>query len=293
MGLRGATMADTLGKSRRSPAAQAAAARAGRRPMRFSGEADQENDLKRRAEALRARRSSQAGVLLAFAVPVIAVGLRLLLDKWDVARPDTRRAEFQDRRQAARSSARPRLSSGIDAVLDRSKLFLSRLHIVAVAAQVGHSLVPRMQRLNPVSPPRGFGGKALSTMQNWRAHRTRPTCRNLSFLEVQSAAGLSMNRVLLIGAVSLLLAGCQSATGPFASVATRDAQPARLLGQPQAASSAAPSGPAPVSWGDRRGHRSRRRCRAYSDLPTRLCGGYPGRGHEVGLGRADSPPIAI
>jgi membrane protein len=139
MGMRGATMADTLGKSRHSPAAQLAAARAGREPARFSSGPDQPADFRRRAAALRVQRSPQAGVVFAFAVPIAAVGLRLLLDRWDRSPPRT---------ELGRGGARSAVHDRREALLAASSRLLSRLHVVAIAPQARQSMLAAMRWLN-------------------------------------------------------------------------------------------------------------------------------------------------
>ena len=138
MGARGATMADTLGKSRHSPAAQVAAARAAREPARFSSGPDEAVDVRRRAAALRVRRSSQAGVVFAFAVPIAAVGLRLLLDKWLGS------SSPEQGRSGARLTGHDRRED----LLAASSRLLSRLHVVAIADQARQSVLAAMRRLN-------------------------------------------------------------------------------------------------------------------------------------------------
>lgn len=83
MGVRGATMADTLGKSRYSASAQAEYAQGAREPMSFP-------DREPKEVPAPPRRPS-AGTLLGFALPVIAVAARLALDEWDRRHPPVRR----------------------------------------------------------------------------------------------------------------------------------------------------------------------------------------------------------
>jgi len=90
MGMRGATMADTLGKTRNSPAAKRQAEREAAEPLRFP---DQEQSSSPRPRVR--TKSSRIDAIAAFALPVVAVGAGIAL-------------EFLDRRHG---KAR-RLSSG-------------------------------------------------------------------------------------------------------------------------------------------------------------------------------------
>jgi membrane protein len=76
MGARGATMADTLGKSRHSPSAQAEYAHGKRERLTFP---DQED----RDERASPQPRYSTGTLMAFALPVIAVAARIAIDEWD------------------------------------------------------------------------------------------------------------------------------------------------------------------------------------------------------------------
>ena len=75
LGARGATMADTIGASRDDPTAQAGARRAEREPMRFGGK----NEGMHRTTP--EQRPSRLGTALGFALPLAAIGLRVLLDQ--------------------------------------------------------------------------------------------------------------------------------------------------------------------------------------------------------------------
>ena len=78
MGMRGATMADTLGKSRNSPAAKRQAEREAAEPMRFP---DQEQSAPPRPRAT--TKSSHIDAIAAFALPVVAVGAGIALEFLD------------------------------------------------------------------------------------------------------------------------------------------------------------------------------------------------------------------
>jgi membrane protein len=77
MGTRGATMADTLGKSRHSAAARAEAEKGKREPLRFPDQDDRR--VKARAEPPK----QQLGGLREVAISIGVLAARVLLDEWD------------------------------------------------------------------------------------------------------------------------------------------------------------------------------------------------------------------
>jgi membrane protein len=74
MGARGASMADTLGESRHSGAAQAKDKRGGREPMRFAGQRGEGAAGRQRPVHGSTEPPSRAGTLAAYALPMLALG---------------------------------------------------------------------------------------------------------------------------------------------------------------------------------------------------------------------------
>jgi len=94
MGDRGATMADTIGEGRNSPAAQADAKREQREPMKMGDKKAMDRDMGRE-EALRlprspATQSSWRETLSGLALPLAAMGVGFILDKLPGGRPNRR-----------------------------------------------------------------------------------------------------------------------------------------------------------------------------------------------------------
>ena len=89
MGERGATMADTVGESRNSPAAQGDAKREQREPMKTAEKRATERRQPRPADATRPQ-SSWRDTLSGLALPLVAMGVRYGLGKLSGGRPNRR-----------------------------------------------------------------------------------------------------------------------------------------------------------------------------------------------------------
>jgi len=94
MGERGATMADTIGESRHSPAAQADAKREQREPMKMGEKKAVDRDIDREEELRLSRspatQSSWRETLSGLALPLAAMGVGFILDKLPGGRPNRR-----------------------------------------------------------------------------------------------------------------------------------------------------------------------------------------------------------
>ncbi len=129
MGARGATMADTLGRSRKSPSARREAERDAAEPMHFP---DREKPSTRRRS-----KASRLDAALAFSLPVVAVGLGFALELLDRRRAPAPRRDL-DAQEAPRS-AKPRRPQP---ARDRSSLWSYGRAILenpAVRARLGNA----------------------------------------------------------------------------------------------------------------------------------------------------------
>ena len=105
MGLRGATMADTLGRPRHSTAAQEEAGRERAEPLRFPGE-QPPRKMRRKPNTY-----SSVDAIAAFALPVVAVGAGLALEFLNRRRGTPTSRQLEERHPA--SPTQPRKNSGL------------------------------------------------------------------------------------------------------------------------------------------------------------------------------------